>query len=270
MLVQVPNSDVHQPDFPTSIELRYLQGPTFLYATSSHSQHHRNGVAVRSSLLYGKMMLQLCTVVLAAVAVLGQPQSAGTATPDWTTIRCQAAGASPSTLPTPTYGDNNPIFTSCSEQVINAPLSAVYDAILDLGSYPKWNSFVQRVVARDGASLSNVIVGLPMTFYSAGLAPFGIQTPSDERITVLDAPDKNSRLALNAWRFDPAAFVAPLIQAEHPNILTRLENGSTLYVSYETYYGLGSYAVQLAEKSSLGSQFAAQGRDLKKYVEGLQ
>ncbi|KDN43972.1 hypothetical protein K437DRAFT_257277 [Tilletiaria anomala UBC 951] len=185
--------------------------------------------------------------------------------PDWARIQCTDGGI----LPTPTYGDSGSIFTACAQLVIDAPVEQVYNAIIDFGSYPKWNSFVPLVKPRDGAVLSDVRAGLPMTFHSAGLAPFGLNTTTDERVTVLDLPSyPRPASALVVWRFDPA-LGATLIQAEHPNILTHLHNGSTRYISYETYYSLGSVAVQLLEEAKLKKQFVQQGHDLKAYVERM-
>lgn len=126
-----------------------------------------------------------CSLVASAVASLPQRDT------DWASIRCPQD--SKSTLPTPTYGDNDAVFTVCTEQLINAPLEVVYNALIDYSSYSLWNSFVVDVEVAPGVKTpGGVYVDMPMTLITSGIIPL-INTTSNEVVTVLD---KN----LPTWR----------------------------------------------------------------------
>lgn len=71
------------------------------------------------------------------------------------------------------------------------------------------------------------------------------------------------------WRLDEGAVGDLLFQAEHISLLWDLGNGTTKYVSWETYYGPLAL-VNLLLMSNLQMEFENQGRDLKARVEGLQ
>lgn len=126
-----------------------------------------------------------CSLVASAVASLPQRDT------DWASIRCPQD--SKSALPTPTYGDTDAVFTVCTEQLINAPLEVVYNALIDYSSYSLWNSFVVDVEVAPGVKTpGGVYVDMPMTLVTSGIIPL-VNTTSNEVVTVLD---KN----LPTWR----------------------------------------------------------------------
>lgn len=168
-------------------------------------------------------------------------------------------------MTTPTFGTTNAIFTVCAEKVIQSSPSPIYDILLDFPLYPAWNTFVVSVdVPSTVLTAEDVYVGMPMTFHAAGLLP-GINSTSNERITHL-GPDIEP--LFNAWRFDPGDVVGLAVQAEHVNLLLDLGDGTTRYVSWETYYGVGALALAVL-KGSLQTQFEVQAEDLKERVESL-
>lgn len=178
---------------------------------------------------------------------------------DWASIRCPQD--SKSTLPTPTYGDADAVFTVCTEQLINAPSGLVYDALVDFSSYRLWNSFVVDVEVPPGVRTpADVYVGMPMTFVTSGIVPL-VNTTSSEVVTVLDE-------GLPTWRSNVTMLGAP-ITAEHPNILVDEGGGVTRYVSYETFYKNPIILSLLASRPTLERLFEQQGKDLKAYVESL-
>lgn len=119
-----------------------------------------------------------CSLVASSVAFLSERDT------DWASIRCPQD--SKSTLPTPTYGDTDAVFTACTEQLISAPLELVHDALVDFSSYHLWNSFVVDVKVPPGVKTpGDVYVGMPMTFVTSGIIPL-INTTSDEVVTVVD------------------------------------------------------------------------------------
>lgn len=166
-------------------------------------------------------------------------------------------------MTTPTYNTTNGIFTVCAQDIINSPPPPIYTAILDFPGYPAWNTFVYLVgLPANVSAAQDVYVGMPMVVHSSGLVP-GINTTSNEQITYLE-PDAEPPFV--AWIFSPGALAETLTQAEHVSLLQDLGNGSTRYVSWETYYGVGSLTIALLEKN-LQSQFEVQGKDLKAWVE---
>ncbi|XDG09555.1 hypothetical protein ABKA04_009170 [Annulohypoxylon sp. FPYF3050] len=170
------------------------------------------------------------------------------------------------TLTTPTYGTDGAIFTVCCELLINAPPLAIYNAILDFKSYPKWNTFIPNVTLPSNVTFTpwDLYVGMPMTFTSNGLIG-DLNTTSGEILTLFDATGSSDYL-INAWRYDDGVGGISA-RAEHPNVLVDLRNGSTRYLSYETYYaGLSTGTIALL-KEQLKNQFDIQGQDLKAYVE---
>ncbi|KAJ7224927.1 hypothetical protein B0H12DRAFT_1077933 [Mycena haematopus] len=114
-------------------------------------------------------------------------------------------------LPTPTYGSNDIVLTVCAELAINAPLAAVYNAILDFNAYPARNTRLHRDA--DDAAL---------------LPPFN--TTSNDVLTVLDFADAAGS-SLLAWRYDDGLSGVGM-RAEHPNVLVRVGGGVTRVLSF--------------------------------------
>lgn len=184
-------------------------------------------------------------------------------------------------LPTPTYGDKHIIFTICVEREIQAPITQVYNTLLDFRLYSDWNSFVIDVQPSSSSS-GNVgeiprgpaPLGTKVKFITRGLIG-SLNTTSEEIVTVdlkniLSSSSSSSeeeegtasRHAINAWRYDGVGQ-----RAEHPNVLTDLGERGTRYVSFESYYGLLAPVTEVL-KGKLKSAFEAQADDLKRFVEG--
>lgn len=198
-------------------------------------------------------------------------------------IRCNANNNNK--LPTPTYGDQKIIFTICVEREIQAPITQVYNTLLDFRLYSDWNSFVIDVQPSSSSSSSggNVKEELPrgpaplgtrVKFITRGLIG-SLNTTSEEIVTVdqkgifsssseeeTEGKASASRHAINAWRYDGVGQ-----RAEHPNVLTDLGERGTRYVSFESYYGLLAPVTEVL-KGKLKSAFEAQADDLKRFVEG--
>ena len=174
-------------------------------------------------------------------------------------IRC---GSSSNTkLPTPTYGDQNIIFTICAERELQAPITKVYNALLDFSQYSTWNTFVIDVITPPQQPPGPAPLGTKVTFITSGLLG-SLNTTSGEIVSI-DMPSiGGGEYAINGWRYDGFGQLA-----EHPNILTDLGGGRTRYVSYESYYGLLAPVTSVLKKN-LKSRFEAQADDLKRYVEG--
>ncbi|KAI1386344.1 uncharacterized protein F4822DRAFT_312919 [Hypoxylon trugodes] len=184
---------------------------------------------------------------------------------DYSSLHCPTDPTS--TLETPTYGTSGAIFTICSELLINAPPISAYSAILDFNSYPLWNTFIISVGLPSNVTTTpgDIYISMPMSFISNGLIS-GINTTSTEVISLFDATGTDGYL-VNAWHYDDG-FGGIGARAEHPNVFVDLGNGSTRYLSYETYYaGLTTGTIGLL-REQLQHEWDVQAQDLKAYVEG--
>lgn len=200
------------------------------------------------------------------LALILWPVLAITENVDWPSLKCPEDYRD--TLPTPTYGSENGVFVVCTEEVINAPISRIYDALLDYNQYSTWNSFVVDVKLPSdvGETPNGVYIGMSMVLVTTGLLE-GINSTSNEIITVLDR-DGDNGFMLNAWGVDDG-LNGTFIAAEHPNVLVDLGGGVTRYLSYETYYSSLLTPTVLLMREKLQAQFSQQGRDLKVYAERL-
>ena len=201
---------------------------------------------------------------LAALATLVQ---AGTALVDVSHVQCNP---NIKTLETPTFGKGDfwfpAAFTVCAEATINGTLNEVYDALLDFKSYGSWNSFVVNVgVPADVTNTpSQVYVGMPITLTTRGLLPI-INSTTNQVMSLVEAPNSKTKdYSIAAWTTD---YGWAGLKAEHANIIRKQEDGTALYISWETYYGPLSYLVGALLKDPLQKQFEKQGEDLRVYVE---
>jgi hypothetical protein len=169
------------------------------------------------------------------------------------------------TMTTPTFGTTGALFTVCAQTTINSPPSPIYNVLFDFPRYPAWNTFVYLVdLPSNVSSGKDVYVGMLMTLHSSGLFP-GVNSTSGERITFLE-PDAVPPFA--AWRYDEGDLVGLVMNAEHVTVLDDLGNGTTRYISWETYYGPGAVAT-LALRANFQTGWEMEARDLKARVEGL-
>ncbi|KAK5081511.1 hypothetical protein LTR05_007642 [Lithohypha guttulata] len=177
-------------------------------------------------------------------------------------------------LPTPKYGLENASFSVCTEEIIHAPSSLIYNALLDFRQYHVWNTFVTEVQLPAAVQTpADVYPGLDIVFTTQGLVP-GVDTLSIEIVTLLDPPAPHKQPAKwKDWNHDDGYSIVAwesgvAVQAEHPTSLQELGGGNVRMISWETYYRPNDTVV-LPIAGALQSAFVQQGRDLKAYVEGL-
>ncbi|KAI1342330.1 hypothetical protein F5Y15DRAFT_429670 [Xylariaceae sp. FL0016] len=157
----------------------------------------------------------------------------------------------------------------------NAPAPQVHINILSFLSYPLWNTFIPKIQLPSNVTSTprDDYIPMPMIFTSTGIIN-GLNTTSNEILTIMSpSPSSTEEMTdalyyLGAWRFDDGLGGIDA-RAEHLNVVVNLGNGSSRYLSYETYYeGLLTPAIALT-KDKLQKQFEKQGLDLKVYTEGM-
>ncbi|KAK7954596.1 hypothetical protein PG996_015403 [Apiospora saccharicola] len=194
----------------------------------------------------------------------------GTTTINWGSIRCPAA-KSLETLPTPTYGTEKGMFLVCTELVLNASPRDAYRAVFDFRAYSRWNSFVQDVALPPEVARTpdDVYVGLATRFTTTGIIPL-LNTTSIEIVTVMkgsfDEGNSENPYLLATWRYDDELH-GTSSRSEHPSIFVDRGDGTTLHISYETYFTGPGTLLLLPLKETLQKQFTQQALDLKAYVE---
>ncbi|TLD33724.1 hypothetical protein PspLS_01634 [Pyricularia sp. CBS 133598] len=163
-------------------------------------------------------------------------------------------GSGINTLPTPTYGDEQGAFIVCTETHINAPASAIYNALLDFEAYSTWSSFVIDI--DPAPALEDVQIGLTMRFTTQGIVP-DVNTTSIEVVTAMDDRWAQGYM-LAAWRSDDEMGGA-VLRAEHPTLLLDGGDGTVIAVSWDTYYFGPGIPALLPFKESIQNMFDQQG-----------
>ncbi|KAL2205159.1 hypothetical protein CC79DRAFT_981899 [Sarocladium strictum] len=211
--------------------------------------------------------MRLFTIAIALALRLGATALPASSDVDWLNIRCPESLKE--TLPTPTYGYEGGLFTVCTELIFNAPAIDIYDALLDFQSYSSFSSFVIDIElpAHINKTPDDVYIGLEMVFTTKDIFPI-FNTTSVEIVTVMDGEDDGGYM-LAAWRYDDT-LGGKFSRSEHPNILVEQGDGTTRYVSYETYYNDPGTLLLVPFRKQLQDGYAQHGLDLKAYVEGLQ
>jgi len=183
-----------------------------------------------------------------------------------------------STHPRPTPTVPNPTFSVPGHAIIDAPIEAVYDALLDLASYREWNTLVTN------ATVTKPAVGQTSTTRMQKGTHFDLRVKMNEKASLqsskelcnLAEPVKKSSEAdptpttTVSWVMDSAGLMSYLLQAEHINELTDLGDGRTEYTHWESFGGVVSYAVKWLAGDDLARHFRSWPGDLKAYVEKKQ
>ena len=181
-----------------------------------------------------------------------------------------------SIAPRPSPAIASPTFSVLGHSIINAPASAVRDALLDIPSYGKWNSFIPA------ASIHKPAVGQTdtSTLQQGSYFEFKVkmsekQTTSSKELCTLAEPlkaisdDNPTPTTTVRWVMDSSGvpMLASLLKAEHVNEITDLGDGRTEYVHWESFGGVIASVIKWSNGESLRKNFEAWAEELKKYVE---
>lgn len=145
---------------------------------------------------------------------------------------------------------------------IDAPLQLVWQVMLDTGSYPEWNPFVERAETASPAAVGNPIV-LHVRWAN------GRTTRSPERISAIEPPtsiDGVTRARLS-YVFEGWPAKLGLVRGVRHQRLSQQPNEPT---SYETVEEFSGPLVKLAGPGRVADGFRRHAEGLKNRAESLR
>jgi len=195
-------------------------------------------------------------------------------------------------LSTPTVHRKDATFATSASVHINAPAALVFDAVLTLSDYPKWNNFVPEakiVVQPQGGPVDfdRLQIGTIFDFYVVmNSAKPNSRTQTGLMVSDMSTPDKSSDYLAKANLDQDPSFTSDLSKvyrvswAQHGGFASKglkterfheiiiLGDGSECEVrTWEVYGGLLARTVKWLYQSTLNDKFRLWSDDLKKYVE---
>ncbi|KAF8508079.1 hypothetical protein JB92DRAFT_2733616 [Gautieria morchelliformis] len=157
---------------------------------------------------------------------------------------------------------------------IDAPLEAVWNAILDFPAYPAWNPFVRSQAITDSnfrpllahpkpSEGAHIIMHVRIPPKGLDDNDKGLRSAKDV-ITFID--EKNRRVVWEA-----AGFPKWLFRAERWQEVTGVQvDGRTVtkYMTVEVFHGPAAWIIRWFMRKNLVISFEAMANGLKKYTEG--
>lgn len=171
-------------------------------------------------------------------------------------------------------------FSVYSRAHIQARPQAVYDALLDVGRWPEWNSFVPAVTITSHPHPHHPHLrmeqGVNMIFH-VRMTPTDRQN-SRETCTHVDhlrlrkAESTLPAVTRVRWDMHNAAVMTPsfVLKAQRTHEIEELADGTTEYRNWETFAGILAKTVRKRYGDTLRDRFADWAQDLKRYVEGRE
>lgn len=137
---------------------------------------------------------------------------------------------------------------------IAAPPERVWQAVIALDEYPRWNPFIVRV---DGEAIPGAALTLHLRWAN------GRPGRTDEIVTVV-APPAAGRPGVFAYRTTLWLTRLGLLRAERFQRVSALPDGGTRYETVESFHGPLARLVPLR---AVNQGFARQARALKAFAE---
>lgn len=186
----------------------------------------------------------------------------------------QTTGISSATdpIPVPSLPPGG-LFAILSDITIHASPSEILDALLELDSYPKWNTFAPRATIISTPSSSSAIesdtrlqVGtvLKLEVYMKG--PGTAHRDTHLLVTIIEELNDGRNGYRVVWKAQ--GWSAWILRGGRVQEIVDLGSGKTQYKTWETFGGLLAYVIRALYKEDLISRFLDWSKDLKAYVEG--
>lgn len=150
--------------------------------------------------------------------------------------------------------------TAHAEVLIEAPIQKVWEVMLDLDGYPRWNPFTPRVDCQGPPR-----VGAPIRLHVRWADGKGVVSP--ERIVRLEppAPDAEGRLrGVYGYNFGTLLATLNLVRSERLQIVEAISETQTRYTTTIRLTGAFSSRVPIAK---IQDGFDRQTAALKAYCE---
>lgn len=169
----------------------------------------------------------------------------------------------------------------------------MFEQILDIGNWGKWNTFVPACVVTtpstsptpypdglgggkegwikkgDSMAMSINMSGLPLS----SLTPSSIDKlmKNPEFVTVIAALDEEREEGRKGYRVCWEGKNAPpwVLRCERVQEVVEIGEGRCEWVTWESFGGFGAGVVRWTQGGKLESRFGDWGRDLKAWCEGL-
>lgn len=176
-------------------------------------------------------------------------------------------------IPVPSYPTGG-LFAILSEITIDSSPSDTLDALLDLASYPKWNTFVPRatIISTPSSSSTNELdtrlqVGTAVNFDVYMKGPGTTRRDTPILVTIVEELNDGRNGYRVAWK--ALGYSAWVLRSERVQEIVDLSSGKTQYKTWETFGGPLAYVLRALYKEDLILRFRDWSNDLKGYVEGL-
>ncbi|KAK5166547.1 uncharacterized protein LTR77_008090 [Saxophila tyrrhenica] len=175
------------------------------------------------------------------------------------------------------------LFSAYSEVKINAHPSIVYDALLNVGDYKEWNSFVYDVKItknpnphgiRDGAH-KRITGGSCMIFYRKLTDNPPYKTEVRQVVTLLEKLKLSKEghqlpcITRVRWQLDNAAITTPgfLMRNETINEIEEVGDGTTVFRTWSVFSGPVAKIVRKKLEEPFRDRTQDMCRDLKEWCE---
>lgn len=193
----------------------------------------------------------------------------------------------PAGLTTPTVSHAQAILTLSGSTRIAAPAASVFAAVLQVGDWSKWNSFVPRVTTPDGQPLEKLELNVPFVFHvimnsnkphsetATSLRCVDISTPEAKSTYVPQAMLESGQgftADLNqvyrvAWRSDSGFLMSKGLTAERFHEVIVIGEKECEVRTWELQNGPLVYVVKALFGTTLEGKFDNWCRELKAYCE---
>jgi hypothetical protein len=186
-------------------------------------------------------------------------------------------------IPTPIFPDESTLsFTVHARIPIAAPPITVLRAILDTGSWPRWNNFIPAVAIYYGGTPVSALpestdilgVGAVFTMFvnmsgksEEERGPVEKLRKSNEYLSIVEELVSQREQGRKGWRIAWNADGHFMLKGERVQEIVETEEGCE-YVTWESFGGMMAPVVRLAVGGQLIDRFADQARGLKEWCEG--
>ena len=179
---------------------------------------------------------------------------------------------------------NGGLFSAYASTTIKASPQVVYDALLDVGDWKEWNTFVSNVKitknpnphSRKDGSHKRMTGGTCMVF-ELNLWPDEPERKAEfrevvthvEKLKLAKGGHSSPCITRIRWSLDNAAITTPgmLFKAERVNEIEEAHDGTTIYRNWQVFGGLGAKFVRKKYEAPLKTRLQDWCRDLKKWCE---